>query len=612
MTSDDPQYNPQDDSGAAGLTVTFRTMPKDLEILYALKEQEQTQPQQAEAIEMPYSLSRSPTIPLEQLSLSSPPPAGVSAPVPAAPVPKLSEKTAREAPPAAFAEKKSAKQQTKELYQQAKSLYKRNFFQEAADKFSELLKISPYHLKGRWYLSRSLNKFKKYQESYLKIYEEETKLKQDFTEKIAAEEREKKEAEQKLLAEEEKSKQETQARAQIEQRLESAQKEKSAMEEQMNRIQEALQKIKQETEKRIEHEFSEKLELKDQEKKTLEGQLAQFQQQKAALEAQLKQEHENLLRAKQESEILRDSRALAQQELLRKEEIRAQEDAKKRLQEMLEQQKKAKRAKELQLQALQEPSPARTRIFDYFFLSKITRIIGVLVATAAVASIFIYLVGLWSAKTTEPEPQPQQSQLILPAPLFQIDKTEIITLTVGQKKNLPQELDRLTTKDLAAGNFVQVLVKITSQDEQKYASLTEFIDSAQLAFPAEILNSLSKDYTVFIYSHKELPLSPFSAGLGKNKIGIVASISDEKNIGQSVSAWEKNMARDLEAMFLGKKISFSTDYQFEEIMYNGFLIRSLNLPNQYSSLNYTFYKDKLIITTSLESIKALIDRMTPQ
>jgi hypothetical protein len=233
------------------------------------------------------------------------------------------------------------------------------------------------------------------------------------------------------------------------------------------------------------------------------------------------------------------------------------------------------------------------------------------VATAAVASILIYLVGLWSKETTEPESQPQQSQLILPAPLFQVDKTEIITLAVGQKKNLPQELDRLTTKDLPAGNFVQVLVKITSQDEQKYASLTEFVDSAQLAFPAEILNSLSKDYTVFIYSHKELPLSPFSAGLGKNKIGIVASISDEKNISQGVNTWEKNMARDLETMFLGKKISFSTDYQFEEIMYNGFLIRSLSLPNQYSSLNYAFYKGKLIITTSLESIKALIDRMTP-
>lgn len=587
-------------------------MPKDLEILHALKEQEQAQPQQTEAIEMPYSLPQSATIPFEQLPLPAPAPEDIPASVPVAPVPEFSEQTASEVPPAAFSERKLAKQQAKELYQQAKSLYKRNFFQEAADKLNELLKISPYHLRARWFLSRSLNKFKKYQEAYLQMHEEEEAiLKQGFTEKIAAEERKKKEAEQKLLAEEEKLQQEARARVQIEQRLESAQKEKSAMEEQMNRIQEALQKIKQETEERVTQELTEKLDLKEQAKKSLESQLAQLQQQKTALEDQLRQEHKNLVRAEQESQSFQASQALAQQELLRKEKIRAQEAAKKRMQEMIEQQERARRAMEWQMQAVQEPVPARANIFDYFLLSKITRIIGVLVATAAVASIFIYLIGLWSKETTEPKPQPQQSQLILPAPLFQVDKTEIITLAVGQKKNLLQELDRLTTKDLAAGNFVQVIVKITSQDEQKYASLTEFVDSAQLAFPAEVLNNLSKDYTVFIYSHKELPLSPFSAGLGKNKIGIVAGISDEKNISQSVSAWEKNMARDLEAMFLGKKISFSSDFRFEEILYNGFLIRFLNLPNQYSSLNYSFYKDKLIITTSFESIKALIDRMTP-
>ncbi len=162
------------------------------------------------------------------------------------------------------------------------------------------------------------------------------------------------------------------------------------------------------------------------------------------------------------------------------------------------------------------------------------------------------------------------------------------------------------------GSFTQVLVKFISQDQgQEYAPLTDLIDALQISFPSEILASLEDKYTLFLYSQKETSPYPFIAGLGKNRLGLIISISQKEKINQQFADWEKTMPDDLDAIFLGKKISFTSNNQFQQITYRDAIIHSLDLPNKLSSLNYAFYNDKVLIATSLEAVEAAIDRMAP-
>ena len=437
-----------------------------------------------------------------------------------------------------------------DLYREAKSLYHRKFYQAAIEKLEELISLQRGHLRAQWLLYRARNKFRKYQ-----LQEQSGPSARDYA----------------ILA--------------------TTQKEAR---EKMEKTGYALP-------------IATSPPLPATPEKPLR------EAEKARLLEQIRQEEQRKIQLLQETR----ERELAERKLA--EEMERQEQLKKQLQETTA------------VSPPPGPQPAQYQMAPsheedtVFFLkkrglnfpsAKTVELIGAIFFIVLISSGLVYWLG-WKRlhpSTPSVEQPSTQSGQVLPAALFSVNETLSVSLQIGQKKMLFQELEKISERNQAPGTFARILVKFVSEDgTQNYASLGDLIDSLQTAFPSEILNSLDKNnYMLFLYAQRNLPSSPFAISLGKNKLGLIVTMAKKENMAQKFLSWEKTMPQDLDALFLGKKISFPTQYQFSDIPYREMLIRTFDMPDQFSSLNYTFSDNKIIITTSLETTETLIDKLTPQ
>ncbi len=503
-----------------------------------------------------------------------------------------------------------------DIYREAKSLYGRKFYQAAIEKLEELTNLKKGHLRGRWLLYRAKKKFRKYQlqekrgpsSGPARHRLDEVMAGGDYATLAAAqkEAREKMEktgyalpiaASSPLPAIPEKPIRETEKAKLLEQ----------IQEEEQRKVQ-----LLQETRER---ELAERKLVEEMERRKQEVARLQEEREKAQLQ-------EKLLWEKRERE-------LAEKKLA--EETERQKQLEKQLRETPSMPPSPPPAP-LPIRpppAAPQPAPYQTvpkgeenAVFflkkrGFPFLSaKTMELIGAAFLIILVFSGLIYWIGWKKLHPSTPSASQTSSQSgqVLPAALFPVNETLSISLQIGQKKMLFQELEKISERNQAPGTFARILIKFVSEDgTQNYASLGDLIDSLQIAFPSEILNNLDKNnYTLFLYAQRNLPSSPFAISLGKNKLGLIATMARQENITLKFLSWEKTMPQDLDALFLGKKISFPTQYQFADIPYHEVLIRTFDMPDQFSSLNYTFSDNKIIIATSLETTEALIDKLTPQ
>ena len=512
------------------------------------------------------------------------------------------------------------KNQTPLLYKAAKTLYKKNLFQEAIIGFQDVLKIDPKHWRANWFLKRSQNKLLKqrirsqkerqvqpqaprqepvYPVQKIEITEEAAsapeqpipattpqpaenfeaeikKVKQELAQKTAQEEQKIKELEQQIASDQAMLAEEQKARQELAQKFETAQQEKQTAQARLEEEHQAL--------------LEEKTKLEEQVKKNQEQLQAASAQPKASLLPPMTTPAEapapvEKISLPEEKPLLTSAPQIAVAPV------------------------------ENQLTQIPTALPETTPRKSIFFLLSSLRLIRIAVALiifTAVITGSIYGIGLWQKQEEETLPPPVSTQEILPPTLIPTDKTETITLQTGQKKNFANSLKTILDKNEIPGTITRVLIKLIDDSQnQKYLSLGETADLLQIVFQAEVLQSLGNNYTFFVYSQKELPLSPFAAGLGRNKTGLVANVGQKEKIAQQMISWEQDMEKDLDALFMGKKISFSQETQWSDISYLDYQIRSLFLPDEHSSLNYAFVNDNLIIATSLETIKTIIDRSAP-
>lgn len=628
-----------------GFTISFRTMPQDME---ALAPDQGEKKALMESPELSFAGKKLPESfePNEKIAEA------FSLPSLAAPLAKTAETA--EKPPTTqepfttekeepkmekFFEIKApaagAKKQLTIPYKTAKSFYKKGLYQEAIIDFQNVLKANPKHWRANWFLKRAQLKLLRQrarnqeirqaqlqkqipikevtptktlpsppekeilappavseQKIRLKMEEikkeAEEKAKQELSQKIQQEEQKIKELEQKVALEEKTIEKEQKAKQELARELESVRQEKQ---EEQARMEAERQNLLVE-QKRLE----ESAKQNQEQWKLMEKYLAPSQTQPEAPQiiepsAPIAKEPEPFLPVETKSLATKTSAPI----LPESQPVPPQ---------IIEKEK-----------PFSPPTfslPQAGKKISVLYSLRSTRILIAIFVLALISASVIYGIGLWQNQQEKEPSSPITSQEVLPPSLVPASKTEIITLKTGQKKNFANDLKMLLDKEETPGSITRVLIKLTDESqEQKYLSLGEVADLLQITFPTEILASLGSNYTLFIYSQKELPLSPFAAGLGRNKIGLAANISQKEKIAQQVFPWEQNIEKDLDALFMGKKISFSTQTQWADISYLNYQIRSLFLPDEHSSLNYSFINDTLVITTSLETIKTIIDKMAP-
>lgn len=484
------------------------------------------------------------------------------------------------------------------LYKEGKSLYRRKFYNEALGKFNELLLLKPSHLRAKWFSGRAKKKISKQQKP---ILAQKSEPKKEITERKIVEEKEIiKQPEKKIEEMKEEEKPETKE-------PKIAEEEKiAALETQEKKMQEEMEKIRREAAAKAEEKFIKQLQEEEERLKSeqmtrqkLEQELALAKEEREKMEERIKQEREALVRAPQPKITEEKTAAPAAPAILPVQPLTAPSPPPPM----------ATAAPETKL----KPKISLIENLKLLLSSRIIKIFGVIIVAGILFVGLVYFTGLYKIISSKPAEQPTapvHTEEVLPPSLFPVDQTKTITLQVGQKKNLFQSLNKLVENNYPAGAFARLLVKFTSENqEQKYASLVDLADALQIVIPSDVLSNLENSYTLFLYSQKEIPSSPFLMGLGENKLGIAVAFRDREKVAQQFLDWQKTMPSDLDALFLGKKITFTAEYQFQEKTYGDFIIHSVDLPNEYSSLNYAFVGNNILITTSAESIESLIDKL---
>lgn len=159
------------------------------------------------------------------------------------------------------------------------------------------------------------------------------------------------------------------------------------------------------------------------------------------------------------------------------------------------------------------------------------------------------------------------------------------------------------------------LLAINNEEEKNILSLPEALDSIGIInikgninyLPDGFLQAAANNYNIFI----------FKTNKGTIRYGLAIKANNRDSLFGVMQAWEKEKAKNKKMSAVFKPL-FVNDKNFEETLspfsasfYKNIEIRYVHLVNKDTALNYFFYEDILIFTTSKDTAFAMIDFLAP-
>jgi len=200
----------------------------------------------------------------------------------------------------------------------------------------------------------------------------------------------------------------------------------------------------------------------------------------------------------------------------------------------------------------------------------------------------------------------EPAEPVIPEALIPVDETKTIELIIGQENLIPDLLKSIIFEEQATSTFRRILIKSISQDQRRYMSLNDFNSALGIDLPNNIYQSVadsdieSGNYTLFFHNQ-----------IQGNRFGIVIEMLENSILIQELKDWENTMTTDLNPIFLRDEIPSAATEGFQDNVYQGISIRYLNFSTPDLSIDYAIVDNKLIITTSRESMYAAIDCLRP-
>lgn len=194
---------------------------------------------------------------------------------------------------------------------------------------------------------------------------------------------------------------------------------------------------------------------------------------------------------------------------------------------------------------------------------------------------------------TEPKPITEPESLILTA------FTETIELIAGQENLLLGQLGVLAAQEQEINAFKRILVKLTNQTETKYIDLNTLMLSLGISIPEPIMaavNQGSDNHTLFFYNQLE-----------GNRLGLVIKMGESETLVQDLKTWEMTVFNDIKSMILIDGIPTPATEGFQDNIYQDIYIRYMNFATPDLSLDYGLVAGNLVLSTSRESMFAIID-----
>lgn len=251
---------------------------------------------------------------------------------------------------------------------------------------------------------------------------------------------------------------------------------------------------------------------------------------------------------------------------------------------------------------LLEKKPKRTHLWLFLGLG-------------ATAVILIATLGflLYNGEKEEPPVIPPQEVTPTPTLIPEI-KTQTISLIEKSATEIKEKLLETVQSTTTNITINRIFFKVFENETEKALSLSELTNILNLNIPDELKKPSEQTYNLILCStpaNEETATSSTQAKERENRLAIILETTEPDKANDALRAWENTIAEDLEGLMLATPEAPATT-DFQENLYKGAYIRYKNLPTPSLTIDYTVYKNLIIITTSRQSIYAAYDLLINQ
>ena len=184
-------------------------------------------------------------------------------------------------------------------------------------------------------------------------------------------------------------------------------------------------------------------------------------------------------------------------------------------------------------------------------------------------------------------------------PLLSTDKPNYLNIDLENTDSA--QIKEMLIKNAQDVSMLQAntLVEFIAVDQQNNPlNFQGFAQKAGINLPAEILAGLGTNFSVFVYNDN-----------GKARLGIAIDSKDitEKTLQKNLLAKEPLLPKILEPLYLPTEYTIE-DKTFATSYYGGAEIRYFNITSpEELSVDYTIFRNKLLIGTNKMTLRSMID-----
>lgn len=239
------------------------------------------------------------------------------------------------------------------------------------------------------------------------------------------------------------------------------------------------------------------------------------------------------------------------------------------------------------------------------------------ITLGAIVLLAIAIIGLGGYYFLVVKKQNQAAPVVSPVvskeSTIEVMEEEKPPVPVAPVKQSPAYLS-LDTASLSTDEIKAAIISKTKETEISGATnLAEFIIvdtnnnpisfpifalAAKINLPATILDDLSEKFSFFIYKDKDAV-----------RLALAVTAKEKNELPSKMLAQEKTLSKDLEFLFLDLKPTL-TENVFKSGAYKEASVRFLNFSSPANtSIDYSIFKNTLLIGTSQFSLRAVIDKL---
>lgn len=239
---------------------------------------------------------------------------------------------------------------------------------------------------------------------------------------------------------------------------------------------------------------------------------------------------------------------------------------------------------------------------------------------AVVAAVIIFIILLlgaggyyfWITRMNNSSQQSDEIETFTPelvaipsqpetSPDFSTDKPNYLSLDIqdGNTQPLKNILENYSHKITKSNQGLPVEF-IPTDAQNNPLDFSKFAQTFGINLPQDILSTLEPGFSLFIYDN------------GMPRTGLGVSVKDSSRLQTLLLTEEINLPQELQPLFLADSFTFNNN-PFKNSLYREIPIRYSNIISpEELSIDYTIYKDYLLIGTTKDTLRAMIDYVDKQ